>query len=233
MNFKPILFSTEMVKAILSGSKVQTRRVVKPQPIENKHGLEFPHPGCKTTNGYLLFSGSQTPWSSSPYGQVGDVLWVREKWGKTTNIECREDLDWPHRPHIITDREPNGEIYSAYIYAADGYWQWLDDDGFTTEKSYWKPSIHMPKEACRLFLKIKSIRVERLNDITEGDACLEGVELMDTNRYKDYIDKHNSVISSRISFATLWQSINGEESWNSNPWVWVIEFERIEKPENF
>lgn len=198
MNFKPILFSTEMVKAILSGSKVQTRRVVKDKHAPFKISKD---------NQYAMGLDQLL---SCPYGQVGDVLWVRETFAKIKSLET-------------------GLTYS--LPKAD--FEYYKDKLIQGEKVKWKSSIHMPKEACRLFLQIKSIRVEMLNDITEGDACLEGVELMDTNRYKDYIDKHNSVISSRISFATLWQSINGEESWNSNPWVWVIEFERIEKPKNF
>lgn len=206
MNFKPILFSTEMVKAILSGSKVQTRRVVKPKPefhfTNEKDGLG---------DGWV---------KNCPYGQVGDVLWVRE----TMVLNKNSNTYWP---------------------VADGYHRSisaLTNKPFESEKVI--PSIHMPKKACRLFLKIKSIRVEKLQDISEEDGQKEGV-LKDVKLpvanfqtkiiYRNYYSKSDSVgcADARSSFMTLWKSINGEESWKSNPWVWVIEFERIEKPEKF
>jgi hypothetical protein len=149
-----------------------------------------------------------------PYGRVGDVLWVREGFYKPTADSLR----------------------GKYYYKAD-----LDNHGWGLK---WKPSIHMPKEACRIFLKIKSIRVENLQDITEEDAIAEGVEswiddrlASKPTRYKVYYheDGDDSIYSSsaKISFETLWQSINGPASYYQNPWVWVIEFERIERPANW
>lgn len=138
-----------------------------------------------------------------PYGQPGDVLWVRETW-------IKQD--------------------SSYKYLAEN----TDWKGIMK----FKPSIHMPKAACRLFLQIKSIRVERLQDITEEDAKAEGV--------KHVIDKitgycgydyltggYNLMTTPYHGFRSLWKKINGEESWNSNPWVWVITFKQIPKPTNF
>lgn len=123
-----------------------------------------------------------------PFGKVGDILWVRETWGVCSNL-------------------PLG---TGYIYKADDYPKYM-------EPCKWKPSIHMPKDACRIFLKITDVRVERLQDISDEDAKAEGVK----TEYGSY----------RHGFIQLWKSINGEESWNANPWVWVIEFERIEKIE--
>lgn len=187
MNFKPILFSTEMVKAILSGSKVQTRRVVKEEHAPVKISKD---------NQYLMPLDRLL---SCPYGQVGDVLWVRE----TMVLNKNSQTYWP---------------------VADGYKRSisaLTNKPFESEKVV--PSIHMPKEACRLFLKIKSIRVERLQDISRGDAMAEGCPFPNIKNQTN----------PKQWFEDLWISINGKESWYLNPWVWVIEFERIEKPEGF
>lgn len=143
-----------------------------------------------------------------PYGYVDDVLWVREKWAP-----------------IIDDTGKRIGFYHS-----------TDTDIYTGK---WKPSIHMPKEACRLFIKIKSIRVERLQDISEEDAKLEGVESWVNERlkskptiFKNYLQNEDAWFCSKAytSFHTLWELINGKESWDANPWVWVIEFEKIKKP---
>jgi hypothetical protein len=144
-----------------------------------------------------------------PYGKEGDVLWVRETWAELPNPDC----------------------FGKYLYKSMGD---------TAEK--WKPSIFMPKEACRIFLRVKSVRVERLQDISEDDAKEEGVESWINERlaskpvlYKNYEGDSAAWYCSKAvtSFETLWQSINGVDSWEANPYVWVIEFERIEKPNNF
>ena len=99
----------------------------------------------------------------------------------------------------------------------------------------WTPAIHMPKVACRIFLEIISIRVERLEDISHDDSISEGIERMPIELWwKNYLNHPLPGVSNpRESFISLWKSINGNDSWESNPWVWVIEFKRIEKPENF
>jgi hypothetical protein len=192
MNFRPILFSTPMVQAILDGRKTQTRRVIKPQPLD------------------VVTYADQRVWYPEvikcPY-EVGDVLWVRET--------------------FIKDKE-------SFLHKAS----------HTLVEKFikWKPSIFMPKEACRLFLQVKSVRVELLQEITEEDAIAEGIKPSEdfaglyflygsTKNYgritrTDYVDPIKS-------FHSLWLSINGPTSWVKNPWVWVIEFEKIEKPENF
>lgn len=211
---KPILFSTEMVQAILEGRKTQTRRIIKPQTDENGVGfMKNPPLDWEST-----YKETWCPWKWDtvegervskfcPYGDIGDILWVRETWQK-----------------IIT---PFGK--DAFVYKAD------DDFYKDTIEDWpgWSPSIFMPKEACRLFLKITSIRVERLQGISEQDAIAEGVRKYENRiiqtKYKDYVNARPT--SSAVeSFETLWQSVYGRESWDANPWVWVIEFERIEKP---
>lgn len=219
----PILFSTPMVQAILKGRKTQTRRVMKPQPDEN--GVSY------MPNAPLYWEETYReewkPWKWDteqgesfskfcPYGQPGDILWVRES--------CARGL------------------FDEFYYKADG-----------ANYVKWKPSIHMPKAACRIFLKIKSIRVERLQDISPGDAMDEGLEYCNVDMdafeggefvadYKNYTWRDDesyedyffpSFANPIDSFRTLWQSINGTESWNANPWVWVVTFKRCEKPESF
>jgi hypothetical protein len=220
MKTYPILFSTEMVQAILDGTKTQTRRVIKKQPDLEKHThikRAITLDG-KDTEVFLYCSGNSIKAESvkCPYGQVGDVLWVRETWCLTT----------PFGPE---------EYYFGYktssqaeIKASEKYDYYSPDE--------WKPSIHMPKEACRIFLQITNIRVERLKDISAEDAFREGINYSydeeEGYKYWHYIKKKFGP-SPIHSFQTLWESINGEESWEANPWVWVIEFERTVKPKNF
>lgn len=212
---KPILFSTLMVKAILEGRKTQTRRVVKMPPRK----FLFEDGQWKGESGRIY---------KSPYGEVGDVLWVRETW---------------------TDPTPDQSGYPI-LYKADFPMTYHGTEADPTQtitlqaKDYkWKPSLFMPRDACRLFLKIKNIRVERLQDISEDDACDEGIEILDSPNcdagdYNSY--PRNYMISEKDadgfpyfkdgeyikSFQSLWESINGEKSWEDNPFVWVIEFEK-------
>lgn len=205
----PILFSTPMVKSILSGSKTQTRRVVKPQPeppraiYNEKDAIAIMGKKEEGTGQLLRFnwatniSGREITDGSifthrCPYGEVGHVLWVRETWAKK-----------------------NDRIY----YKADC----VQSPKYET----WKPSIFMPKAACRIYLKITNVRVERLQDISEEDAIAEGAHpiIYHTKEVLEGLQKERNY---QEGFKSLWQSINGEESWNQNIWVWVIEFERIE-----
>jgi len=195
---RPMLFSTEMVQAILEGRKTQTRRVVKSQPRN-----------CTEER----FYNEEQPTYLCPYGQAGDVIWVRETWSHTSQLNLN----------------PEDDNY-GFVYKADGQ-DWEDFDGWN-----WKPSIHMPFAAARIFLRVKSVRVERLQDISERDAIAEGIERNPIANgdgetvYKSYITGVYTCYPY-VSFRTLWQSINGPESWVANPWVWVVEFERITKEE--
>lgn len=188
MKDHPILFSTSMAKAILAGRKTMTRRIIKPQPIDNievdGNFYEGNYKGYVKVDNHPNWQ-QQFAYEFCPYGEVGSTLWVRETWQKV-------------------DTYPEPDCFGKYLYKSMGD---------TCDK--WKPSIFMPKDACRIFLKITDIKVERVQDISEEDAIKEGVE-----SWCDAID----------NFKQLWQSINGEESWNSNPWCWCISFERTESP---
>lgn len=201
---KPILFSTQMVQSILEGRKTMTRRIIKPQPKLIESSGRWYWEKALDVNGSPLVDASRNWWEyygTSPYGKVGEVLWVRETWVHTG---------------------------AYFIYKAGNKWsdEWLNDDYVPTgEKIKWKPSIFMPKEACRIFLEITDIRVERLQEISEEDAIKEGIsKCRPTNSKKGMY--HTAPIGL---FKELWQSINGKESWDSNPFVWVIEFKRIDK----
>lgn len=222
----PILFSTPMVQAILEGRKTQTRRVIKKQPDLSKHTHITRAVILDGTNtevfNYCSGGSINVESVKCPYGQPGDILWVRETW----QHDIKADLDTVPPSWI-----PNG----SYVYIADGTIISKKELG---ELGVWRPSIFMPKEACRLFLKVKSVRVERLQDISEDDAIAEGVEQIadyGSTGYKLYTEPEAaySDIDALYSFESLWQSINGEQSWNDNPWVWVVEFERCERPEGF
>lgn len=228
-----MIFNGEMVRAILDGRKTQTRR-----PIKWKQ-TRFTEIGERE-------DGSNWPWSEDaehacdfwhpcPFGAVGDRIWVRETWGVASHAFSDDGLmiDWvPDRPATAIHEMPFGNgYYSGYaIYAADGDFTWGDDDGYEDSRSCWKPSIHMPRAASRILLEITDVRVERLNAINEHDAQAEGVAKLRGGFWKHYQPgwtQHQ--LSARGSFVTLWKSIYSDESWNSNPWVWVIKFKRIEE----
>ncbi|EPN8209765.1 TPA: hypothetical protein ACPZQA_004513 [Yersinia enterocolitica] len=203
MNEKPILFNSEMVNAILSGRKTQTRRIIKVQPSEhfhpqNIHGaMDFTAhwytPGVIDKDGYLqparkdVFGvADEDEGYTCPLGAVGDQLWVRETFG-----DCGVRL----------------------VYRADS------DDGAACIVKRWTPSIHMPRWASRINLLITGVRVERLQAITLGDICKEiGCGLYDFRP---------ATYGFQV-WEKLWKSIYGEENWEANPWVWVINFERME-----
>ena len=200
---RPILFSTPMVQAILEGRKTQTRRVVKARSYITDVADDIP---------YEMTEDDHQP-IKCPYGKVGDVLWVRETFSKIIPLEKSE---------------------SVFVFKAD------DDcyKDYVEDWQGWKPSIHMLFEAARIFLAITNIRVERLYDISQQDSINEGIEYLGTGDYgpewKCYFDpKHDTppYTSPQNSFMSLWVSINGLDSWDANPWVWVVEFKRITKEE--
>lgn len=223
----PILFSTPMVQAILDGRKTQTRRI-----ITGKHLEVLNHIGKDDFN--VL---------TCPKGVPGDLLWVREAYkligwdfedaeltveyrdgSKDVVVDTHEDPDWLIAQ--IDKLENKGIIIQSEI----------DDERFLfTDKPHpWIPSIHMPKFVSRIWLEIVSIKVERLQDISEDSAIKEGVELDSAGRYKNYLGpdiwgREFKCQSPSHSFKELWQKINGKESWDLNPWVWVIEFRKTNK----
>lgn len=199
---KPIIFSTPMVQAILDGRKTQTRGVVKinGQPISSpEERLEL------TEDGLIYHSvNSMSGYYKLSY-QLGDILWVRETWATVSS-------------GII-------EYKATYIEPYTGSTE-IDHIG---KKITWRPSIHMPREAARIFLQVKNVRVERLQDITEEDAKAEGCHERLLNDGWKNIGK----LTARDDFIMLWEYLNAKRGygWGTNPWVWVIEFERITKEE--
>lgn len=203
---KPILFSGPMVRAILEGRKTQTRRIVKPVPqmVDNKKTATW------EGNAVTLMRLFDQVGRSCPYGHSGDRLWVRETWQgplmdcDTMENEYRGSPDDFHKPEYC-------------VYAADGG----PTPEFITQDDElvcrWRPSIHMPRWACRILLEITGIRVERLHDISANDCVAEGCGA------EVFWPESNSI----AQYKRLWESINGADSWASNPWVWVIEFRRV------
>lgn len=217
----PILYSTEMVRALLDGRKTQTRRL---NGLENQnenpsmwklagdvYDPAWDEGDWKSCCDFQSLDTSIMSLAQCPYGQPGDILWVRESFFKSLNCGF-----------VFKAGENKGVSYNEHFVK-------------------WKPNIHMPKTAARIFLQVKEIRVERLQDISAHDAKSEGVKLQweyvpgsfqDSNNEKR-AEKFYSGMHHLTAFNQLWESINGAESWNSNPWVWVISFERIEKPKNW
>lgn len=212
---RPILFSGPMVRALLDGSKTQTRRVVKcPHEILSigtaadwNNGRADPRMRKFEDwgQGFHLFNYINGTFAMPcPHGKPGDQLWVRETFGICTAKH--------------TQRWPAGTI----AYRAD---HGLTHGGLEYDLMKWKPSIFMPRIASRITLEIISVRVERLQDISEQNAKAEGAESM---LCPGYPYRHiGEVYTHLMGFKTLWESINGSGSWDLNPWLWVIEFKRI------
>ena len=203
---RPILFNGEMVRAILEGRKTVTRRAIKDTDESMYAGMCGLGPGLFDRNTGLRVK--------EPYYRLGDILYVRETWNQLARVD---ENGYTHYNDLF------------YVYKADKNQPDLyDDNGFyldDTERK-WRPSIHMPKEATRIWLQVTDVRAERLHNLTNRDAKKEGVT----------VETDNSGIAHRAAFMRLWDSTIkksdiGTYGWNANPWVWVIEFERCEKPE--
>lgn len=215
MKTPPILFSTSMVQSILNGSKTQTRRELKDNKIQDKDNtIVF---SSKLDDGTFAFARMwrghyAETYHTKPKCEVGDIFWVRET--------------WQYHYHCVQGEE-------SFVYKSDNPQKSL----MLEEK--WKPSIFMPKQACRIFLKVTNVRVERLQDISEEDSKAEGIKkawisnIPNQSKYVNYINNGKGSLNAKKSFESLWHSINGEDSWNKNPFVWVYDFEITEKPENF
>ena len=226
MAIKPILFNTEMVRAIMDGRKSCTRRMVKPQPNE-KHtyplgfvtdSTEKKEVGCF---GFGINEYGGSIQYAKPQYQSGDILYVRETWG--------------HPISLNSDKQ--------YVFRADK----IAESGFKNDSHIWHPSIHMPKEAARIWMKVTDVRVERLQEITEAQTEEEGFLFTPPCLHRtgeNYCDidgpcgskiKYCDMSAGELFGKVLWDSTIKKSDidiygWDANPWVWVIEFERCEKP---
>jgi hypothetical protein len=224
MKERPILFSGEMVRAILDGRKGQTRRVVKPQPphsdrvlrapVEIEPGRAWGQEGQFIPVAYTVDCSHYREPILCPYGEVGDRLWVRETWQYALNVTNDPGM---HSFNNCKTNPATGEKYIIYYRAM--YNEHDDPRG-------WSSPIHMPRWASRITLEITDIRVERLQDISEEDARAEGFSVTE----RAGIDSSFGNAIARAWFRGLWDSINAKRghSWASNPWVWVIAFKQVE-----
>ncbi|EPL2028792.1 hypothetical protein L4Z02_000352 [Pseudomonas aeruginosa] len=221
MKERPILFSGPMVRAILEGRKTVTRRVMKPQP-DFLGSMVDPNTPFKTLDAGLHAR------ITCPYGEPGDRLWVRETWtdvnmcgAPALAYRADEDIrDLMEEPGFLDDRgafnydDPRVKPYPFACWYAE------------LDQARWRPSIHMPRWASRILLEITSVRVERLQDISEKQALAEGVEL--EGEGVCFAGAPGTASDTpEESFKLLWELINGAGSWKANPWVWVVEFKRV------
>ncbi len=203
MKERPILFSAPMVRALLAGTKTQTRRIFKPERMTwDANGRYTTH---AMRGGELSITGSGPFEPSSwlhycPYGQPGgDRLYVRETWAA---------------PHAYDHLPPRLIPQDARIHYAA-----TEDRGGLL----WRPSIHMPRWASRITLEVTGVRVERLQDISAADARAEGCP----DKPVDGAEQASIDLLAKLWYHDLWEQINGLDSWAANPWVWVVEFKRV------
>lgn len=191
---RPILFSGPMVRALLAGTKTQTRRLVKgDKPGQPLDWLDA---------GLLPVFVSDPDNHLCPYGAPGDLLIVREQFSGPHYCSGEPPRDWGHDSEI---------------------WYWADGDPEDGEWSKPKPSIHMPRWASRLTLEVTEVRVERLQDISEADAKAEGCERAITlGELIDH--QCTTGATYRLGYSALWDQINGDGAWEANPWVWAVSF---------
>lgn len=225
MGERPIVMTTSSVRAILEDRKLQTRRVMKPQPYFSHDNWWFEKKGMvyALPNGKELCTPALGIWDVCPYGRAGDRLWVKETWRVVNTFDGLS-------PSEMASRFDEGKTASVWY----RYPVWMCNDK-EYEKNFqgrWRSARFMPRWASRFLLEIKGIRIERVQDITLEDIEKEGVI---DDEYKDYERKMLSlpegypVISRRAEFVQLWDSINLKRGYgyDANPWVWVIDFKVV------
>lgn len=220
MAIKPILFNTEMVRAILEGKKTCTRRLVK-HDVESILNSPYHKKHPEVEDRQIISKLCQPPY------QPRDILYVRETFAWSPCWDCGLDTE-PGGCSNETDKIYKEKEYGCYMYRAS-----CEDNEYPSADT-WHPSIHMPKEAARIWLKVTDVRVERLQEITPDAIKNEGIIL----NPKEYVGKFDYTSELYFLFQRLWNSTIKKSDldcygWNANPWVWVIEFERCEKPEDY
>lgn len=215
MAIKPILFNTEMVRAILEGKKTCTRRLVK-HDVESILNSPYHKKHPEVEDRQIISKLCQPPY------QPGDILYVRETFAWSPCWDCGLDTE-PGGCSNETDKIYKEKEYGCYMYRAS-----CEDNEYPSADT-WHPSIHMPKEAARIWLKVTDVRVERLQEITSQGAWKEGARCSCLYPVPD-------CAGNKTAFIEIWNSTIKKPDldrygWNANPWVWVIEFERCEKPQ--
>ena len=235
MKERGIIFNSEMIRAIIDGRKTQTRRVVNNVIPGNCLWLKKP---TKTRSGTTTHILDAPKYNLCPLGKIGDRLWVRETYSLLGNEDACP-IDW--NDNIVNDKTEAARIYRASCAQKSGdYGLWsIPDDAdwkpHTKEMKFegqWTPSIHMPRWASRITLEITNVRVERLNNISARDVVAEGlIQLPASGRYVRFEGAQHFGLAYRDhkeAFADLWDEVSKPDcNYESNPWVWVIEFKRV------
>lgn len=221
-----MIFNGEMVRAILDGRKTQTRR-----PIKWKQ-TQFTEIGERE-------DGSKWPWSEDaehacdfwhpcPFGAVGDRIWVREAYRFPASLDDVSPTGVGEMAVATGYRKPWAPTFYEFTGTFSDGWKGFETPPKVSDAGKLRPSIHMPRWASRILLEITDVRVERLNAISQEDAQAEGLELTGWRPTYSDPDSGGEVMTPYDNFAELWSSIYGEGSWKADPWVWVIEFKRVE-----
>lgn len=226
MKIRPILFNTAMVRAILDGRKTVTRRICKDANDFTVPDMEFYDAKKRTYVVHSYANKQHTDKISSAERTCpicpGDILYVRETWSTKQSNECIGSS---------TGRCPYDSCETASGVCFDDEYIYKADDSFNSSDRKWHPSIHMPKEAARIWIKVKDVRVERLQNMKLNDFLSEGVCI----RPEAFNDPDNAYMQAKEEFIRIWDSTISKEQqnlygWKADPWVWVIEFECCEKP---
>lgn len=245
MKEHPLLLSTPMVQAVLDGRKTQTRRVLKqnntlfdgythiPYGLDGHTFQDFDLANARVSRGpspagnpgpYLKASyprGMETTHRLYPRIQPGDRIWFRETWALTES-DSGPVVAYKaggRRIHMLLNDDHGQPTVNAI--GPDP-----EDPSYTVER--WRPSLYMPRWACRLVVEVVSVRPERVKDITEKDAIQEGIESTAEGDWRNYMDQAARLASPVGSFRSLWTSINGPGSWTANPWVWAYKFRPVD-----
>lgn len=252
MKERPILMKGAMVRAILKGRKIQTRRIIKPQPSgsntqNDPYGWRWKWTPTDKRIPIFEWGKDTTGWISMlkhcPYGVPGDRLWVKETWVELLHTSpatdrpelCEGDKLIEPATSYTDDSGQQRWHYNGRViaYRATSAVEFCDGDGFIGESANkddmakWKPSIFMPRWASRITLEIEAVRVERVNEITREDCIAEGIYQKGGQWIIDGAVTGLGWMQPEGAYRELWESINGAKSWDANPWVWVIQFRRI------
>lgn len=222
MQERGMIFNGEMVRAILDGRKTQTRRPVK-FPVHDKNL------GCELSGNELSGELSAGNYLNSAFGKPGDRIWVREAYRFPASLDDVSPTGVGEMAVATGYRKPWAPTFYEFTGTFSDGWKGFETPPKVSDAGKLRPSIHMPRWASRILLEITNVRVERLNSIHDVDAMREGIQNLTTCSHSDF--GIPGVVNAQHpvrAFQLLWESIYGADSWRANPWVWVIEFKRVE-----